>query len=66
MQFQKISMVWRTHSEWRRISAHIANSNTLPKVCSRVLEGIGATCLCSTVRKSAIASKAAVEVDVCI
>ena len=66
MQLQKISMVWRTHSGWRRMSAYIANSDTLPEVCFRVLEGTGAAGLCSTMRTSALASKATVEVDVCI
>ena len=48
------------------MSAYIVNRNTLPKVCFRVLEGMDAAGLCSTVRTSAIASKAAVEVDVCV
>ena len=66
MQLRKISILWRKHSEWRRMSAYRVNRNTFPKVCFRVLEGIGAASLCSMVRTSAIASKAAVEVDVCI
>ena len=48
------------------MSAYIVNRNMLPKVCLRVLVGIGAAGLCSTVRTSAVASKAAVEVDACI
>ena len=37
VQLQKISMVWRKDSEWRRMSAYIANRNTLPRVRFRVL-----------------------------
>lgn len=66
MQVSKISILWRKHSEWRMMSAYIVNRNTLPKLCFRVLEGIGAAGLCTRVRTSAIASKAAVEVEVFI